>query len=77
MKEASGELNATVVVVLAIGVLIAFFYYTVWPLIQTNVEANSRCNKAICESCPDSNCDYVTCYSKNNPEKKFECVYKG
>ena len=51
MKEATGELNATVVVMLAIGVLMAFFYYTLWPLIKINFVSNSQCSKAICEKC--------------------------
>lgn len=83
MKETTGELNATVVVLLAIGILMAFFYYTIWPLIKVNFEKNSQCSKAICESCRDSkgnaatNCDYVKCHPKNDPNTIFECVYKG
>ena len=83
MKEATGELNAVVVVIIAIGALIAFFYYTLWPLINNNVSANLRCNAAICEKCdsnndgkPDKNCDTVTCHLKGKTEE-FECVYKG
>ena len=79
MKEATGELNATVVVVLAVSVLMAFFYYTIWPLIKTNFDKNSQCSKAICKSCELENkeCDTVTCYTKENPDELFECVYKG
>lgn len=82
MKEATAELNGVVAVVLAIGVLIAFFYYTLWPLIRTNFQYNSQCSKAICEPChPDvngeKNCDYVVCHPKNDPTNTFECVYKG
>ena len=78
MKEATGELNGMVVVVLAIGALIAFFYYTLWPLISNNVSANLRCNAAICEKCDkkDKSCDTVTCHLKGKAET-FECVYKG
>lgn len=77
MKETTGELNAAVVVIMAIGILMAFFYYTLWPIIKTNFERNSQCSKAICEGCPSSNCEYVTCHSKNDPSKTFECLYKG
>ena len=82
MKEATSELNATVVIVLAIAVLIAFFYYTLWPIIKNNFDRNSQCSKAICETCKDAtgnvstDCDYVTCHSKNDTNT-FECVYKG
>ena len=76
MKETTGELNATVIVILAVGVLIAFFYYTIWPILRTNFQRNSQCSKAICEPCPDNKCDFVTCHMKNSTEE-FECVYKG
>lgn len=83
MKEATSELNTTVIVVLAIAVLIAFFYYTIWPIIKNNFDRNSQCNKAICEPCKDASgnpsidCDFVTCHEKNNSSNTFECVYKG
>jgi len=77
MKEATGELTGSVVVVLAIGVLMAFFYYTLWPLIRENFNKNSQCSKAICETCPTGDCEYVKCHSKNDVNNTFECVYKG
>ena len=77
MKESTNELNATVVVVLAIAVLIAFFYYTIWPLLKENFEKNSQCSKAICETTDSDNDGYVVCHSKNDKTKTFECVYKG
>ena len=77
MKEATGELNATVVVVLAIGVLIAFFYYTIWPIVKNNFDKNSQCSKAICEVTDEDGDGYVTCYTKGNKSKTFECVFKG
>lgn len=80
MKEATGELNATVVVLMAVGVLIAFFYYTLWPMIKTNFNKNSQCSKAICEKCNTGDCETVICYPKGeygNSSKSFECVYKG
>ena len=79
MKEATGELNTTIIVVLAVGVLMAFFYYTLWPIVKDNFEKNTQCSKAICEPCRDKNkkCDTVTCHSKNDSTKEFQCVYKG
>lgn len=76
MKEATSELNATVVVVTAIGVLIAFFYYTIWPLIKGNFEQNANCNKAICETTDTDNDGFVECHVEGKTET-FECVYKG
>lgn len=78
MKEATGELNATVVVVLAVGILMAFFYYTLWPIIKSNFDKNSQCSKAICEPCRSGkDCERVTCHLKDDPSNTFECVYKG
>ena len=79
MKQATGELNATVVVVLAVGVLMAFFYYTLWPIVRENFNRNTQCSKAICDTDTLNN-GYVTCYTKGNygdEEHKMSCVYKG
>lgn len=76
MKQATGELNNTIVVVLAVGVLIAFFYYTIWPMIKGNFTKNTQCSKAICEPCKSNDCKTVKCHLKNSNEE-FECVYKG
>ena len=37
MKEASGELNLTVITIIAIGVVIGFFY-AFWPTIKGSIE---------------------------------------
>lgn len=76
MKQATGELNATVVVVMAVGVLIAFFYFTLWPIIKHNYDQNAKCSSAICEKCESNNCETVTCHAKGS-DQTFECVYKG
>ena len=36
MKEATGELNMTVVTIIAIGAVIAFFWF-MWPQIRTTI----------------------------------------
>ncbi len=86
MKESTGMLNATVVVVIAVGVFMAFFYYTLWPLIKRNYSMNADCSRAICDQCPEDdngkrNCEMVKCHLKgddpNDPDKTFECVWKG
>lgn len=46
MKEATGELNMTVVTVVAIGALVAFFYFLIWPAIQTGMALQSACSSA-------------------------------
>lgn len=44
MKEATGELNMTVVTVVAIAAVGAFFYAFIWPSIQTGLMKNTCSN---------------------------------
>ncbi len=44
MKEATGELNMTVVTVVAIAALMAFFYLIIWPTIKTGLTLTSACS---------------------------------
>ena len=37
MKEATGELNMTVITVVAISAIAALFYAFVWPMVQRNI----------------------------------------
>ena len=80
MKEASGELNLTVVVVMAVAALMAFFYTLIWPMLRNNISANTKCQAAVCEKCDTSanpnGCATVTCWYKDKT-KPFECVWKG
>ncbi len=50
MKEASGELNMTVVTVVAIAAVAAFFYAFVWPSVKTSIQSATKCSSAICPS---------------------------
>ena len=85
MKEATGELNLTVIVVVMIGMLIAFFFFTFWPMIESNLNQTSRCSKAICTckgGMKDGICNskVAECYVMNSDGRqsdKFECVWKG
>ena len=78
MKEATGELNMTVVVLTLVGLLIALFFYTVWPMIKNNFISNTNCAKAICAPCSDgtNTCEVRTCHVSGESET-FECVNKG
>lgn len=46
MKEATGELNMTVITVVAIAAVAAFFYAFVWPSIQASLILTTACNSA-------------------------------
>ena len=41
MKEATGELNMTVIVVIAIAAVAALFYAFIWPAIQKSLVNNT------------------------------------
>lgn len=75
MKEATGELNMTIVVVIAVASLSLFFYTVIWPMIRNNLVSNTKCSDAICESAPNDD-GTVNCYYKNKSES-FTCVWKG
>ncbi len=46
MKEATGELNMTVVTVVAIAALVAFFYLVIWPVVQVQMTLTTACSAA-------------------------------
>lgn len=79
MKEATGELNMTVVIVLAVAILSVFFFAVLWPNIKNTFIATNKCSDAIC----DKNTLHdgkVTCkYYKNGRQEgtEFQCVWKG
>jgi hypothetical protein len=46
MKEATGELNMTVVTIVAVAALLAFFYVVIWPNLQAGMALSSACSAA-------------------------------
>lgn len=74
MKEATGELNMTVVTVVAIAAIAAFFYAFVWPAIKNSINSSTKCSDAICpKSCADNttcNCIYI---NENGDEENVKC----
>ena len=73
MKEATSELANLLVVGVSVAILIAFFYFTVWPMIDNNFKSQTSCDKAICNTVPDND-GYVDCKYKN---QEIKCKYKG
>ncbi len=79
MKQATGELNMTVTIVVAIATLSAFFYTVLWPSLKNTFIASSKCNDAVCDV-RTLNDGKVTCkYYKNGRQEggDFTCAYKG
>lgn len=56
MKEATGELNMTVVTVVAIAAVMAFFYAFVWPSIKTSITRSTNCSNAYGCTCNGKTC---------------------
>lgn len=69
MKEATGELNMTVVTVVAIAAVMAFFYAFVWPTIRTSLQLNTACSTAGGGQYSDGenniSCSAGWCYANN------------
>jgi len=60
MKEATGELNMTVITIAIIAAVVALFYFLIWPMIQGGLTANARCANAYgCGTCDTNN--VMTC----------------
>lgn len=75
MKEATGELNMTVITVVAIAAVGAFFYAFVWPRIKTSINANAVCQNGpgtVVGTATDS--DYVSCTAASGDT--YTCTYK-
>ena len=79
MKEATGELNSTVIVIISVGVLATFFFSYLWPMIHNNFQKQADCNRATCdcsEKAREGNEGYCSC-TASGVEGTFRCVYKG
>ena len=88
MKEATSELNTTVIVVIAIGALSAFFFGVIWPRLKGNLSSKTKCADAICtnkaiKTCKKDSktgvCEYVECTykTKSGNSISIRCPYKG
>lgn len=68
MKEATGELNMTVVTVVAIAAVAAFFYAFIWPSIKTNILNSTKCSSAY--NCTCTNGKTCSCIYMNEKQKE-------
>ena len=83
MKEATGDLNMTVVVVILVAVLVAFFSMYIGPMIIKNIKSDTNCADAIC-NCKFNELENGMCkcrykYKSNGGTeyKTVYCPYKG
>lgn len=78
MKEATSELNLTVIIVIAIAGLVALFSVGVWPIIKGGLNNATSCDDAICDCSSAKSGSKTTCVcTKKDGGKEFECPYKG
>lgn len=82
MKEATGELNMTVVIVTLVAVLVAFFYGVMWPMIKGGLAHTQNCNNVVCDVKDyDVNTGTVKCQYYNADGvaegNKVTCPWKG
>ena len=70
MKEATGELNMTVITVVAIAAVAALFYAVVWPMIQKSI---------IQKTCDSYGSGYVATKQTGttNSDKMTQWLFKG
>ena len=76
MKEATGELNSSVLVFMAVALLAAFFFSVIWPNIKSGFLKDESCANAICDPGFNNNL-YANCYAPGNTSHIFECPYRG
>lgn len=71
MKEATGELNMTVVTVVAIAAVAAFFYAFVWPSIKASITSSTKCATAVNCTCSGNTCN---CFALNDDGSVGEAI---
>ena len=81
MKEATQDLNMTMVVVISVGVLLTFFFYFLWPILNANFTVKSQCSEAACDCVNREVVDGVeyctNCRIDGEPIEDMRCLYKG
>jgi len=81
MREATGELNMSVIVFAAVALLAALFFFIIWPMIKQGLREDEFCANAICDNGYNRN-NKAYCYNPDVdlskfPEKYFECPFRG
>ena len=76
MKEATGELNMTVVTVVAIAAVAAFFYAFVWPSIKNSIGSSTACaNGPGTTSGEQGKEGYTKCENVTQGQNTYTCSY--
>lgn len=76
MKEATGELNMTVIAVVAIAAIGALFYAVIWPNIRRSINNTTHCADAICPANCTGKCDCIWVEEDGTTEHSIKCNIK-
>ncbi len=77
MKEATGELNVTVITVVAIAAVAAFFYAFIWPAIQNSLMSATGCSNAApgLTQGKSGEAGYISCNKSVDRQGRYQCAY--
>ncbi len=74
MKEATGELNMTVITVVAIAAIGTLFTVFVWPMVKNNITRSTYCaNVVSCTNCNGDTCECSYYDADNNLQTGLLC----
>ena len=77
MKNAIGELNGSLITVMAVASLTVLFFTVIWPMLKQNLKRDSNCADAVCDVGYNKN-GMVDCYDPDDATQAyFECPFKG
>lgn len=78
MKEATGELNMSVIVISAAALLSAVFFMVIWPMVKQEFKDDATCANAVCDSGYDIDTGMSKCINPSaSDDFVFECPYRG
>ena len=89
MKQATGDISASVLVVTAVALLTALFFSVIWPTIKYSFLEDSNCANAVCDIGFVTSGDHegqAMCYNppprddaakKHYTKEIFYCPYRG
>ncbi len=80
MKEATGELNATVIIFTAVALLAVVFFTVVWPMVKEGFYNSSSCSNAVCDNgyiLSGSDKGKAYCHTPNDTSDIFTCPFRG
>lgn len=80
MKEATGELSSSVIVLSLIAALAAFFFSVLWPWYKEMYAKDESCANAVCDNGynrHNNGMAYCVAPEDSSLSDPFECPYRG